>query len=188
MYTIIGLGNPGREYENTRHNIGFKVVEEIARIVGISELKSKSKHSAFVGEGLYEGHKIILAQPDTYMNNSGIAVSIIMNWHKVHPDHLIVIHDDVDLDPGQVRVREGGGAGGHHGVESVIIHTGTTDFPRIRVGIGRESVAGDVSAYVLGKITAEEKEILDPAITKAAEAALAVVSRGILFAMNHFNA
>ncbi|HTY13760.1 MAG TPA: aminoacyl-tRNA hydrolase [Candidatus Omnitrophota bacterium] len=192
MHIIVGLGNPGKEYETTRHNVGFLAVEEIAKRLGLSELKSKSKHSAYIGEAEYEGHKVVLAQPDTYMNNSGVAVSLLLNWHKIDPsqtpDKLIVIYDDVDLERGQVRVRQGGGAGGHHGVESVMLKTGNSDFVRVRVGIGRESPTGDVSSYVLGKISAEERELLAPAIEKAADAALAVVARGIQFAMNRFNA
>ncbi len=192
MYIIIGLGNPGKEYENTRHNIGFMVVEEVAQRIGILELKVKSKQLAFMGEGVVEGHKVILAEPNTYMNNSGIAAAAILNWHKIDSkhltDHLIVIHDDVDLLPGDVRIKQGGGAGGHHGIESVIAHTGGANFVRIRVGIGRETITGDVSNYVLGNINEAERKVLAPAIVRAADAALAIVTHGLPSAMNRFNA
>jgi len=178
MYIIVGLGNPGAEYQNTRHNLGFKVVEELARRLKLNELKMKNKLQAFIGEGEYEGHKIILAQPATFMNNSGIAVSAILNWYKVPPEKLIVIYDDVDLEVGQIRLRSEGGAGGHHGVESIIEHISTTEFNRVRIGIGRQGFSGDVAGHVLGNITPSERELLDPAIIKAADAAL----------MNKFNA
>jgi len=187
MYIIAGLGNPGPEYENTRHNIGFKVVEELARRLGLNELKQKHKLQSFIGEGSYEGHKLILAQPTTFMNNSGLAVSSILSWHKVSPNDLIVIYDDVDLEVGQVRLRPQGGAGGHHGVESIIEHISTTEFNRIRIGIGRQGFSGDVSDYVLSKIPPSERELLDPAIIKAADAALLIIAEGMPAAMNKFN-
>ena len=187
MYLIIGLGNPGREYEHTRHNLGFKAIEEIAQKIGVFELREKSKVDAFIAEAEYGGHKLILAQPTTFMNNSGIAASALLNWYKVTPANLIVIYDDVDLETGQLRVRSQGNAGGHHGVESIIVHAGTTDFNRIRIGIGRPGF-GDVSAHVLGKITPPENDLLVPAIVKAAEAARSIVTDGIEVTMNRFNA
>jgi PTH1 family peptidyl-tRNA hydrolase len=188
MYIIVGLGNPGAEYENTRHNIGFKVIDELAKRLGLSELKQKNKLQSFIGEASYKGRKLILAQPTTFMNNSGLAISSILNWHKVSPNDLIVIYDDVDLEVGQVRLRPQGGAGGHHGVESVIEHLSTTEFNRIRIGIGRQGFLGDVSAHVLGNITPPERELLEPAIIKAADAALSIIAEGMPAAMNRFNA
>jgi peptidyl-tRNA hydrolase, PTH1 family len=187
MHLIIGLGNPGKEYERTRHNLGFMAVEEIARKIGVFEFREKSKLHAFVAEAEHGGQKLALAQPNTFMNNSGLAVSAILNWYKVPPSNLIVIYDDVDLEPGQLRVREKGNAGGHHGMESIIAHTGTADFPRVRIGIGRQSVSGDVSGHVLGRITQTEEEVLAPAIARAAEAALMIADGGIEKTMNHFN-
>lgn len=188
MYLIIGLGNPGSEYEATRHNLGFLAVEELAKKLGLAEFKNKTKVHAFVGESIFEDKKIILAQPTTFMNNSGLAAQALLNWYKILPEHLIVIHDDVDLEVGQVRVRPSGGAGGHHGIESIIAHINSTEFNRIRVGIGRESLSGDVSGYVLGKIKPEEQDILTTAIIKAADAALVIISKGTAAAMNQFNA
>lgn len=188
MYLIIGLGNIGAEYEATRHNLGFLAAEELAKKLGLAELKQKNKVHAFVGESIFEGKKIILAQPTTFMNNSGLAAQALLNWYKILPEHLIVIHDDVDLEVGQVRVRPSGGAGGHHGIESIIAHINSTEFNRIRIGIGRESLSGDVTEYVLGKTKPEEREILAAAIVAAADAALAVISKGTAAAMNQFNA
>ncbi|MFA4967452.1 MAG: aminoacyl-tRNA hydrolase [Candidatus Margulisiibacteriota bacterium] len=188
MRVIVGLGNPGPEYEDTRHNIGFKAIEELAKITGVSELKMKNKLQAFIGEAVVGNCKIILAQPTTFMNNSGIAVSAILSWYKVPPEKLIVIYDDVDLEVGQIRLRSEGGAGGHHGVESIIAHIPSANFNRVRIGIGRNGLFGDVSNYVLGKIPSAEREPLGSAIIKAAEAALSIVSDGMPAAMNRFNA
>jgi len=188
MYLIIGLGNIGAEYETTRHNLGFLAVEELAKKLGLAELKQKTKVHAFVGESIFEDKKLILAQPTTFMNNSGLAAQALLNWYKILPEHLIVIHDDVDLEVGQVRVRPSGGAGGHHGIESIIAHINSTEFNRIRIGIGRESLSGDVTEYVLGKTKPEERGILAAAIVKAADAVLAIISKGTAAAMNQFNA
>jgi len=170
MYLILGLGNPGKEYENTRHNIGFRVIDALADRLKITSLKLMHKCQAFVGEAEYAGHKVILAQPNTFMNNSGAAAAQLLQWHKIPIDHLIVIYDDVDLPVGALRLREKGAAGGHHGIESLISHLHATEFMRIRVGIGREGT--EVTEYVLNKIPPSERELLDSAIEGAAEAAL----------------
>lgn len=170
MYLILGLGNPGKEYENTRHNIGFRVIDALADRLKITSLKLMHKCQAFVGEAEYAGHKVILAQPNTFMNNSGAAAAQLLHWHKIPIDHLIIIYDDVDLPVGSLRLREKGSAGGHHGIESIISHLHTTEFVRIRVGIGREGA--EVTEYVLSKIPPAERELLDGSIENAAEAAL----------------
>lgn len=185
MYLIIGLGNPGEEYENTRHNLGFKVIEELARRWEISALKSK--HHAFIGEANVGGHKVILVQPQTFMNNSGAAARGLLEWYKINPDHLTVIYDDVDLEVGQIRVREKGAAGGHHGMESVIASLGTSSFARVRIGIGRESLTADVTDYVLQKVPPSQREALDAAIITAADAAEEIIGSGLAAAMNKFN-
>ncbi len=185
MYLIVGLGNPGEEYEKTRHNLGFRVINELASRCGLKSFKSK--HQSFIGEGTIAGHKIILAEPQTFMNNSGPAVKGLLSWYKIDPKKLILIYDDVDLEVGQIRLREQGSAGGHHGVESVIASVGATEFARVRVGIGRDSLSGDVANYVLQNIPPAQREIIDSAINTAAEAVEAIIAGGLAAAMNKFN-
>jgi PTH1 family peptidyl-tRNA hydrolase len=185
LYLIVGLGNPGQEYENTRHNLGFRVINEIASRLGLKSLKAK--HQSFLGEGTIAGHKVLLAEPQTFMNNSGPAVKGLLSWYKIELKKLIVVYDDVDLEVGQIRVRERGSAGGHHGIESVIASLGTAEFARVRIGIGRESLTGDVSDYVLQNIPPAQREPLETAIVTAAEAAESIVADGLAAAMNKFN-
>ena len=185
MYLIVGLGNPGPEYENTRHNLGFRVINELASRLGLKSLRSK--HQSFIGEGALAGHKVLLAQPQTFMNNSGAAVQGLLSWYKIEPAKLIVVYDDVDLPVGQIRLREQGSAGGHHGIESVIAHLGTTGFARVRVGIGRDSLTGDVAGYVLQPIPPAQREPLEAAVVTAADAVESVVADGLAAAMNKFN-
>jgi PTH1 family peptidyl-tRNA hydrolase len=185
MYLIVGLGNPGPGYQETRHNLGFKVIEELARRLGITSLKSKC-HS-FIGEAKIKDKKIILAQPQTFMNNSGPAVRGLLDWFKLKPQSLVLIYDDVDLEVGQLRIREKGAAGGHHGVESVIASVGTTHFARVRIGIGRENLTDDVTDYVLQPIPSSHREALEEAVISAADAVESIVSDGLSGAMNKFN-
>jgi len=185
MYLVVGLGNPGPEYEDTRHNLGFKVVDELASRLGIYTLKLK--HQSFIGEGKINDHKVILAQPQTFMNNSGPAARGLLSWYKIGIDKLVLVYDDVDLDVGQIRVREKGAAGGHHGVESVIASVGTSEFARVRIGIGRESLTADVTNYVLQKIPSSQGKDLDAAIITAADAIQEIITSGLASAMNKFN-
>jgi len=185
MFLIVGLGNPGPEYEATRHNLGFRVINELASRLRISSLKSK--HHSFIGEGKIGDHKVILAEPQTFMNESGPAVKGLLNWYKLDLKNLIVIYDDVDLEVGKIRLREGGSAAGHHGVESVIASLGTSEFARVRIGIGRESLTADVTDYVLQKIPPSQSEALDTAILTAADAAEDIIKSSLLQAMNKFN-
>lgn len=185
MYLIVGLGNPGPEYEATRHNLGFRVVDELAARLGLKTLKEK--HHSFIGEGKIGGHKIILAQPQTFMNNSGPAVRGLLQWYKIEHQSLILVYDDVDLEVGQIRVREKGTAGGHHGVESVSASLGTGEFARVRIGIGRENLAADVTEYVLQRIPPAQREALDAAILTAADAVEMIITSGLIEAMNKFN-
>ncbi len=185
MYLVVGLGNPGKEYANARHNMGFMAIDSLAKDLNLSSFKSKCQ--AFIAEAKIEDHKIILVQPQTFMNNSGQAVQELLSWYKIDPKKLLVIYDDVDLEVGQIRLREKGGAGGHHGIESIIQHVNTTEFIRVRIGIGREGLTGDVADYVLQVIPSVQRERLNMAINRAAEAALTIVQRGIAVAMNEFN-
>lgn len=185
MYLIVGLGNPGKEYALTRHNLGFRVIDALAQQFAAPAYKDKCQSQ--IAPLTLENHKVILAKPQTFMNNSGLAVRSLLEWYKILPQKLILIYDDVDLEVGQLRLREKGAAGGHHGVESVLEHVKTTEFARVRVGIGRESLSGDVSAYVLQKIPPAQQEPLELAISSAAEAVAEIVKNGIADAMNKFN-
>ncbi len=185
MHLIVGLGNPGDEYAETRHNLGFKVVDEIARRLNITSFRSKAQ--SFIAESKIGDSKVILVQPQTFMNNSGPVARGLLDWYKIERARLIVIYDDVDLEVGQLRVREKGNAGGHHGVESIIQSIGTTDFARVRIGIGRENLTGDVSDYVLKKIPPAQRETLANAVISAADAVETILLHGLAKAMNKYN-
>ena len=185
MFLIVGLGNPGANFAETRHNLGFKVIDELAIRLGVAAFKSK--HQSFIAEARLEDHRAILQQPQTFMNNSGPAVRGALSWYKIEPGKLILIYDDVDLEVGQIRVREKGSAGGHHGIESVIASLGTSEFARVRLGIGRENIIGDVSDYVLQKVPPAQRDALNEAVVTAADAAALIVTAGLPAAMNKFN-
>ena len=185
MFLIVGLGNPGKEYQNTRHNLGFMVVDELASRLGIKAYKSKCQ--AFIASERLADHKVILAQPQTFMNNSGQAVRALVDWFKVDPEKVILIYDDVDLEVGQLRVREKGSAGGHHGVESVIANVGTTGFVRVRIGVDRPTPLGDVSDYVLQNIPTDQREVLAEAVIKAADTIEKIVTEGIAASIAQVN-
>lgn len=184
IYLIVGLGNPGKRYERTRHNAGFMAVERLH-----DRLPGGTARSRFQAE-LYEtrdGEKrLVLAKPQTFMNESGIAVSQIARWYKVPRDRLLLVYDELDLPFGSIRLRANGSAGGHNGVSSVIKHLNTTDFARLRIGISRPSNASTVP-YVLSHFTSEEQTSLPDIIDKSADAALLWLREGIIVAMNEHN-
>jgi PTH1 family peptidyl-tRNA hydrolase len=189
---IVGLGNPGREYAHSRHNVGFWCLNRLARRHGIAF--SSRGRLATVGEGRLTGRPVILAKPRTFVNLSGRAVSHLLQRYHLSPQQLLVVYDDLDLPLGRVRVRAGGSHGGHRGMRSIIEAIGSQDFPRIRIGIGRPRVAGEptwepeaVVDYVLSPMTAEERRILDEAAATAGEAILCLLSEGVETAMNRFN-
>ena len=186
MYIIVGLGNPKTEYKNTRHNMGFDVIDVLADKEGINmDIK---KHKAICGKGMISGKKVILAQPQTFMNLSGLSVAELVNYYKADPEkELIVIYDDIDLNPGQIRIRKQGSAGGHNGMKSVIGGIGTQDFSRIRVGVGAKPKEYDLADYVLGHFTNEEREVIDKAIIDATEAIKIILTDGPDKAMNKYN-
>lgn len=184
MYIIAGLGNPGRRYEQTRHNIGFLTVDRIAEELGIRT--DRIKFQSLVGETVFSGQKIVLMKPQTYMNLSGRAVREIMNFYKLPPENLIVIYDDIDIAQGKIRVRKSGSAGTHNGMRDIIYQLQSDRFPRIRVGIGGE-IRGDLADFVIGGFSKEEVPLLEEAVSRAAKAALAIVSDGIDKAMNEYN-
>lgn len=185
MYIIVGLGNPTREYAGTRHNIGFDVITKIAEDNNI-KLDFK-KHKAICGKGYIEGEKVILAQPQTYMNLSGESVRELMDFYKISEEELIIIYDDISLDVGQLRIRTKGSAGGHNGIKSIINHLGGQDFPRIKVGVGDKPKGWDLADYVLGHFKGEEQDLIREAITKASNACNCIITNGINKAMNQYN-
>lgn len=186
MYLIAGLGNPGREYENTRHNAGFLAIDRLAEKLGADV--SEKKHKGLCGKGVIDGEKVILLKPLTYMNSSGESLRAAADYYKIAPDHVIVIYDDINLAPGQLRIRAKGSAGGHNGIKSIIAHLGTQDFPRVRVGVGEKPPRMDLADYVLGHFSKEETKIMDEAAGEAADAVCEIVIKGIARAMNDHNA
>ena len=184
MYVIAGLGNPGKEYANTRHNMGFQVIDRISEKTGIPVKKIRSR--ALTGEGRIQGKRVMLVKPQTYMNNSGESLGEILRYFHVEPENLIVIYDDLDLDTGTVRIRMKGGAGSHNGMKSVVSHVGSTGFPRIRIGIGGAR-SDEWKDFVLSDVSRKDAELLSDALDRAAEAALTILTDGIDIAMNRYN-
>ena len=193
MKLIVGLGNPGRIYVGNRHNIGFMCLNYFARTQGIRF--NKKQGLARISTGEVAGSKVILARPQTYMNSSGQSVSRLIQRFNVNLDDLLVICDDLDLPLGKIRIRHGGGSGGHKGIESIITELESEDFSRLRVGIGRPSVAessteiseADIIAYVLNDFTPDEKKTISKVIPKVSEAILCFLTEGLTAAMNKYN-
>lgn len=185
MLIIAGLGNPGREYENTRHNAGFMVLDALADKLGADI--SERKHKALCGKAVIGGQKVILLKPQTYMNSSGESIRAAADYYKVAPEDILVIYDDISLAPGQLRIRAKGSAGGHNGIKSVIAHLGTQEFPRVKVGIGEKPPRMDLADYVLGHFSEGEKRIMADAVKEAADAVCEIVNVGIEQAMNDHN-
>lgn len=168
MLLIVGLGNPGPNYRDTRHNMGYQVVERLSSRWDIP-LKEDRKFKGMLGKGAVDGKKVMLAQPTTYMNDSGTCVSALMRYLSLPAAELLVVYDDVDLPLGRLRMRMNGSAGSHNGMKSVVEQLKVCDFPRLRVGIGRQPEGWDLADYVLGTPTAEEKKLLLPALDRAAD-------------------
>jgi PTH1 family peptidyl-tRNA hydrolase len=182
---IVGLGNPGGEYRETRHNIGFMVVDRMAEKHGIK--LSRVQNKAIIGSGIVAGVKIILVKPQTFMNLSGQAVNALVRFYKIQLPDLIVAHDDVDLPFGSIRMRPGGGSAGQKGIASIINLMGTQEFARLRMGVGRPPGRMDAAAYVLQSFPSSEQELLQDFLTKAANALTCYVEDGLETAMNRFN-
>ena len=163
---IVGLGNPGREYEDTRHNVGFWWVDELAQSHKIN-FKSEAKFHALTARGMAHEHEVLLLKPQTFMNHSGRAVGAFVQFYKIEPGEILVVHDELDLQPGIARLKIGGGHGGHNGLKDIIAHLGTKDFWRLRLGIGHPGERTEVSNYVLGNPRAEERKSIDEAMHKA---------------------
>lgn len=186
MYIIVGLGNPSKEYEKTRHNAGFEVIDMLADRMNV--LVNEKKHKALCAKGAIGGEKVVLAKPQTFMNLSGESVRAIADFYKVETNHIIIIYDDVSLEPGQLRIRLKGSAGGHNGIKSIISHLGTQEFPRIKVGVGGKPRGMDLADYVLGRYSKGERLIMNDAFEEAAQAVLSIITDGADSAMNHYNA
>ena len=185
-YLFVGLGNPGREYRDTRHNIGFMVVDRLAERLGVSF--SRMQFKTLITDGRYQGHKVLLAKPQTYMNRSGGAVGSLVNFYKLPLENLLVVYDDVDLPFETIRIRPDGGSGGHKGMKSIIEQLGTQAYARMRLGIGRPPGRMEAADYVLKAFSNDEDGFLSVFLDRAAEAALACLARGIEHAMNQYNA
>lgn len=188
MRLIVGLGNPGKEYKNTRHNVGFSAVEAIGHHFGCEDISSKDQFKARLAQGTIAGEKVLLAKPQTFMNLSGQAVQAIMSYYKIAPHDLIVIYDDFVIAPGKVRLRPSGSAGGHNGMESIITLLGTDQFIRIRIGIAPFNAWQKTdSNYVLGKLATQEKDLLDEVLKKMPTMIEVIIKEGIENAMQRFN-
>ena len=192
MKLIVGLGNPGRGYANNRHNVGFVCLNHFAKTQGIRFDKKQGK--ARIGIGEVAGSKVVLARPQTYMNLIGQSVSRLIKKFNINLDDLLVIHDDLDLPLGKIRIRYGSSSGGHKGIDSIISSLGSQDFSHLRVGIGRPTTEGfaetneaDIVAYVLSNFTSEEKQIVVQVIPRVSEAIYCLLSQGLAVAMNKYN-
>lgn len=185
MKIIVGLGNPGREYSETRHNVGFMAVDLLAQRWKIDNWRSR--HEALVAEYRLGEETVLLVKPQTYMNLSGNAVGALARWYKIDIQDIIVIYDDMDLPAGKLRLRMKGSSGGHRGIESILLQLGKEEFPRVRIGIGRPPQGWQVVDYVLARFTAEESPLIEDALKKAADAAEGIVKLGLDKAMNRYN-
>ena len=185
MYLIVGLGNPENEgYTNTRHNSGFNSINKISEKYDIPFNKARFK--GLIGDGKINGERVLLLKPQTYMNLSGDSIIEVINFYKIELDHVIVIYDDIDIEPGKIKIRKKGSAGTHNGMKSVINRLGTEEFPRIRVGIGAPDGI-DLINHVINKVSKEELEVLDEGWTLASKAAVEIITEGIDSVMNKYN-
>lgn len=185
MYVIIGLGNPEKEYQGTRHNMGFDAINKIASQYDIE--MTKKKFNAIYGDGVIEGQKVILVKPQTYMNLSGMSVREFINFYKVSKDEFIILYDDMDIEKGIIKIRKKGGPGNHNGMKSIENELSTDTFARVRIGIGTPEYKNDAVNYVLGKVPKEEMDLLQDGVEKAAKAVVEILKNGIDQAMNRYN-
>ena len=186
MYVIAGLGNPGSKYEKTRHNVGFQVIDRLASKYHID--MNMKKHKAVCGTGVIEGRKVMLLKPQTFMNLSGESVAELVNYYKLDPEsELIVVFDDISLEPGNIRIRKKGSAGGHNGIKNIIAMTGTQNFMRIKVGVGEKPKGWDLADYVLGRFSTEDRAKVEEAIGHAMDAAVLMMQGEVDKAMNDYN-
>lgn len=185
-WLIVGLGNPGREYEKSRHNAGFRAIDLLAQQLHCPI--DRARFQGLYGQTVYQGQKVYLLKPMTFMNLSGQSVLQLSAFFKVPPQRIIVLFDDISLEPGRLRVRGDGSAGGHNGIKSIIAELGSQDFPRVKIGVGAKPHPDyDLAAWVLSSFSAQEEKALEPALRRAGEAALAVIDHGVAEAANRFN-
>ncbi|WP_413309811.1 aminoacyl-tRNA hydrolase [Bacillus sp. 1P10SD] len=185
MKCIVGLGNPGKQYDQTRHNIGFEVIDELSHQFSIPLTQSKFK--GLYGMGVYKGEKVLLLKPLTYMNLSGESIRAVMDYYQIDLEDLLVIYDDLDLPVGKIRLRQKGSPGGHNGIKSTVAHLGTQQFNRIRIGIDRPTPGMSVPDYVLGRFRSEETPLTQEAVKKSAAACEAWLEKPFLQVMNEYN-
>ena len=186
MFIIVGLGNPTKEYDGTRHNVGFSVIDALADKYNISV--ETRKHMAFIGKGMIEGQKVVLAKPQTYMTLSGESVRSLVDFYKIDEEQeLIIIYDDISLDVGKIRIRTKGSAGGHNGIKNIISHLGTQNFLRIKVGVGEKPKGYDLADYVLGHFSKEERVQMEESHDQAIRAVTMILQDEVQSAMNEFN-
>ncbi len=185
MYFVVGLGNPGAKYADTRHNVGFWVIDRLADEAGVTVFEKKFK--ARLARACIDGEDCFLMKPETFMNLSGESVGPALGFHKKSVDHLVVVHDDVDLEVGRLKLKRGGGHGGHNGLRSLAQHLPSPGYVRVRIGIGRPPPRWDTAAYVLGKFASEEQADVERAVSEAADAVKVILTEGIDRAMNRFN-
>ena len=185
MILVVGLGNPGKAYSRSKHNLGFMVVDEVASRIGAT--LSKKGFTALYGEVVQEEKKLLLLKPQTYMNRSGQSVSQAAEFFKISAQDIIVVYDEMDLPLRNLKIRRGGGSAGHKGIESIIAHLGDDNFVRVRVGIGKPEDKSKTVNHVLSHFTKEESSILEGVVNRAADAVLEIIARGVESAMNKFN-
>lgn len=186
MYVIAGLGNPDRQYENTRHNVGFDAIDALADKYNIDV--SVRKHRAYCGKGIINGEKVVLVKPQTYMNLSGESIRSAVEYYKIDPEaELLVLFDDISLDVGQIRIRKKGSAGGHNGIKNIIANLNTQNFARIKIGVGEKPKKMDLVDYVLGHFSKAERELINEAVDHAVQALGVILEGNIDSAMNTFN-
>ena len=186
MYIIAGLGNPGKKYEHTRHNVGFDVMDVLAEKYNIR--MDEKKYKAICGKGMIGSEKVVLVKPQTFMNLSGESIAEAVNFYKVDPaSELLVIFDDISLAPGRIRIRKKGSAGGHNGMKNIILHLGSQEFTRIRVGVGQKPKNMDLADYVLSRFGSDEQSVMNEGFDRACEAVAVALAEGTPAAMNRFN-
>jgi PTH1 family peptidyl-tRNA hydrolase len=185
MKCIVGLGNPGKQYEQTRHNIGFEVIDALSNQLSIP--LNQSKFKGMYGMGMYNGEKVLLLKPLTYMNLSGESIRAVMDYYQIEIEDLVVVYDDLDLPVGKIRLRQKGSPGGHNGIKSTVAQLGTQEFNRIRIGIARPEPGMSVPDYVLGRFRSEERPFTEEAVRKSADACAAWLTKPFLQVMNEYN-